>query len=123
MDIITLVNSMQPNTIVRFGRTNQDWPGDNQPVPFMGGYAELTIGATLPSESSVVAYESVYNAMLEQQNLEAASKEKIPDLATQLTAILIANGTISASDLHSETLDQVNVQLEASGISEISKTQ
>ncbi len=121
MDVITLVNSMQPNTIIRFGKSNQDWPGINPPVPFMGGYAELANGAVLPSENAVIAYEPIYNAMLEQANIDAASKEKIPDLATQLATILIGKGTISANDLHPETLDEVNVKLEASGVSEIIK--
>lgn len=121
MDIMTLVNSMQPNTIIRFGRSNKDWPGLNAPVPFLDGYAELALGATLPSENAVIAYESVYNAMLEQANIDASTKEKIPDLATQLASILIAKGTIAATDIHPETLDEVNVKLEESGISVITK--
>lgn len=44
------------------------------------------------------------------------------DLSTQLAALLIANGTIAASDLPADTLADVNTQLSAAGQSQISLT-
>ena len=42
-----------------------------------------------------------------------------PDLATQLAAALIANGTLQASDLQTTTLAQVNANLVLGGMAQI----
>jgi hypothetical protein len=46
----------------------------------------------------------------------------VPDLATQLAAALIANGTLQSTDIQSATLAQANTTLAAAGLSTISIT-
>lgn len=46
----------------------------------------------------------------------------IPDLATQLAAILISKGTIATSDLNTNTLTAVNATLASDGQATLSKS-
>ena len=47
----------------------------------------------------------------------------IPDLATQLAAVLINNGTIQPTDLNSTTLTAVNTTLQIAGLNTITIAQ
>jgi hypothetical protein len=49
----------------------------------------------------------------------APSPTPIPDLATQLANVLIAKGTIAATDLNAATLTTVNTSLTAAGLATI----
>ena len=46
----------------------------------------------------------------------------VPDLATQLAAALIANGTLQSNALQAATFTQVNTTLTAAGLSTIAAT-
>lgn len=73
MDIINIVNAMQPNTISCFALNQGDFPNGGTGTPFMGGYVQLFPGATLPSEASVTAYEPTYTAALTALQLAQAA--------------------------------------------------
>lgn len=103
MDIISIVNSMQPGTIARFALRQSDFPNGQSGIPFMGGFAQLFPGATLPDPASVTTY------------VMPEASPPVPDLATQLAAALIAANVIPASAIDAATLIQVNATLTASG--------
>lgn len=68
MDIISIVNTMQPNTIAKLALTQDALPDG---TPFMGAYVTLFDGARLPAEADVTAYEPTYTASILQQSLLA----------------------------------------------------
>ncbi len=99
MDIIRIVNLMQPNTISKFALKATDFPNGETGVPYMGGFAQLFPNAVLPDPVAVTAY------------VMPAAAAAIPDLATQLATALIAKGTITADDLNPKTVDTINATL------------
>lgn len=99
MDIISIVNTIQPNTIKRFALKQQDFSNGESGVPFMGGFAQLFNGATLPDPAAVTAY------------IIPVPVPPTPDLATQLTAALIAKGILTADDIDPKTLTTVDETL------------
>lgn len=96
MDIISIVNTMQPNTIKRFALKAEDFPNGESGIPFMGGFVQLFDGAKLPNPSDVKTY------------IMPEPLPPVPNLATQLAAALLAKGVIEKSDIDSQTLSAVN---------------
>lgn len=94
MDIISIVNTMQPNTIARLAKKTEDFHGEAS-IPFMGCFVQLFPGAKLPAEDAVNTYQTTYDATLAKQKADTAAKAALPDLATQvaqLTAAVAGNG-------------------------------
>jgi len=103
MDIINIVNSMQPRTISKFALKASDFPNGESSVPFMGGFVQLFPNAVLPDPAAVTSY------------VMPPPLSPIPDLATQLANLLIAKGTLAKTDINSTTLAQLNATLTATG--------
>jgi len=101
---------MQPNTIQRFALNATDFPNGSTGVPFMGGFVQLFPGAILPDPAAVMAY------------VIPAPPPLVPDLATQLAAALINNGTLQPTDINAATLASVNTTLQATGQATIAIT-
>lgn len=53
----------------------------------------------------------------------AAEVEAVPDLATQLAALLITKGTITADEIHPDTLAAVDAQLSVAGLETLTDMQ
>lgn len=83
MDIISIVNTMQSNTIKKFALSQDDMPEGETGVPFMGGFVQLFDGATLPDSSDVKNYESAYNSAMDNQQFN--SKVKMAIISLELT--------------------------------------
>lgn len=123
MDIISIVNAMQPRTISRLALHATDFPNGESGIPFMSAFVQLFPNATLPDPVAVTAYEPTYNATIAALQSSHKANIDLPDLATQvanLTAALVSSGTIKANDLPIETLAAVNNKLAAIGAAEIS---
>lgn len=72
--------------------------------------------------SALVASEDIQDFILGGGSIEEPdiAPAAVPDLSTQLAALLIAKGTIAADDLHPDTLADVNAQLVDAGQDAIS---
>ena len=82
MDIIQIVNQYWPNTISKLAMSQDDLP---EGIPFMGAFVELFEGATLPSESDVIAKNSDYNTYISKLASNAVIIAQIAVLETTQT--------------------------------------
>ncbi len=99
MDIISVVNTMQPDTIARLALDQQHLPNG---VPFMGAFVILFPGAVLPDPAAVSAYEPTYLA-----GIAAQQQNKTPDLVTQVAnltqAVAALGGALPAAQVSAAT--------------------
>lgn len=119
MDIISIVNTMQPNTISRFALKATDFPNGGNCIPFMNGFVQLFPNATLPDPAAVIAYESVYNATIASAKISAQALAELPDLPTRLANVEAAIVTLGGS-LPEAQITAANNTLTAIGQSTIS---
>lgn len=89
------------------------------------GIQRLSDGALIPISQGNVDYRA-YVAWIDAGNTAdpadaPPAPDMTPDLSTQLAALLIAKGTIAASDLHPDTLADVNAQLADAGQAQIAE--
>ncbi len=54
---------------------------------------------------------------LQNELIERAQKENIPDLATQIAGALINKGVLSTDDFHADTFTAIDIELANSNIS------
>lgn len=104
MDIIMLVNALQPNTIQRLSLVQKFNPDTGQPLytPFMDAFVELFDGATLPDPAAVMAYEANYNAAQALQASNQVIKQQIDALEATQTPRRIREGGQWLADLNTQ---------------------
>lgn len=82
MDIMSIVNAMQPQTISRLALNAADFPNNEASIPFMGVFVQLFQGAILPSPSAVVAYQATYEASILTDSIKVALAAHRYDIQT-----------------------------------------
>lgn len=85
MDIMAIVNTMQPNTISKQAYNAEDFPNGEESIQFMGVYVQLYPNAMLPDSGAVIAYENTYNIAISTQITNAAIKRQIYLLEQTIT--------------------------------------
>lgn len=100
MDIMEIVNTMQPDTISKLALNAADFPDDGASTPFMGVFVQLFAGATLPDPAAVTAYELTYNAAQKLQTANAEIKRQIAALEASQTLRRIREGGQWLTDLN-----------------------
>lgn len=116
MDIISIVNTMQPETISALALNEADLPTGPASVQFMGYWVQLFAGQNLPTEAAVTAYEPTYTAAIAAAQTATQAFAALPDIPTQLanlTAALISANVIPTTALPSEQITAVNLKLSA----------
>lgn len=116
MDILAIVNTMQPGTISKLALAREDFPNDESvsAIPFMGAFVQLFPNGVLPNQADVIAYEPIYNALIAQQEADAQTLASLPDLhsqVAQITAAIVASGIA----LPDEVISAANKKLSAIG--------
>lgn len=120
MDIMAIVNTMQPGTISRLALHAEDFPNGENGLPFMGVFVQLFSNKPLPSPADVSAYQVTYDAAVAAARTAQMAKDALPDTATQianLTAAVVALG----GDLPEAQITAANATLVAIGEQSISQ--
>lgn len=100
MDIMAIVNAMQPETISKLALHATDFPNGESSIPFMGVFVQLFTNKSLPTPAAVTAYEPTYDAAIAAAQAAAIALPDIPTQIANLTAAVVAlGGTVPAAQI------------------------
>ena len=97
MDILDIVNTMQPGTISKLAAHASDFPNSEPSIPFMGFFVQLFPNAVLPDPAAVTAYAATYQAAaLAAQLLAALAAHRY---TVQTGGIVVAGVPVSTDEV------------------------